>query len=183
MNTKKLKIFLTSLLVTVAAMQAADQTPRVARAILVPAEKSLDDRIARLWDDNPLAVLGSTRGVYLEGYGVVFTAEVNMVIGGTTLMHPSWSKEDKDKHKKKKLERLPQLKAALQQALVSTAASLDPVNPEDQVVIAVFLSRYPWEDATGVPTQLTLQAPKKKLLEAQRAGVAGIEQAIQIRVN
>ena len=51
------------------------------RTTLAAAEKSLDDRIAGLWGDNPLIVLGPTRGVYLEGYGAVFTAEVNLVAG------------------------------------------------------------------------------------------------------
>ena len=44
-------------------------------------EKSLDNRIARLWQDNPFVLLGPTRGVYLDGYGAVFTAEVNLVAG------------------------------------------------------------------------------------------------------
>ena len=43
-------------------------------------EKSLDERISKLWDDNPYLLLGTTRGVYLEGYGAVFTAEVNLVV-------------------------------------------------------------------------------------------------------
>jgi len=175
------KISLTCLLViAAAAMQAAD-TSRVTRALLVPAEKSLDDRIAKLWDDNPLALLGSTRGVYLDGYGVVFTAEVNMVIGGTSLMHLNLTKEDKDKHHKRKLERLPQLKTALKQAMVASAASLDPVLPDDQIVIAVFLSRYPWEETAGIPAQVTFWSSKKKLLEVQRANGAGIDQAIQVK--
>ena len=176
------KIFVIPLLVVTACiLQAGDTAPRVTRAILVPVEKSLDDRINRLWEDNPLALLGSTRGVYLEGYGAVFSVEINMVVGGSTLMHLNWSKEDKDKYRKKKLDQLPQLRASLKQALVATAATLDPVNPDDQVVIAVFLSRYPWEDAAGIPAQMTIQAPKKKLLEIQRAGGAGMDQAIQLR--
>ena len=175
-----LSILAAAFLLQVDATQAAD-APRVGRNVLAPAERSLDDKIARLWEDNPLALLGSTRGVYLDGYGVVFTAEVNMVVGGTTLMHPILNKEDKDRHHKRKVERMPQLRTALRQALVSTAATLDPVPADEQVVIAVFLSRYPWEDTTGVPAQVTVQATRRKLLELQRAGGAGIEQAIQMR--
>ena len=175
------KTFSICLLVTAAALVPAAEAPRVSRAVLAPAEKSLDDKIARLWDDNPLALLGSTRGVYLEGYGVVFTAEVNMAIGGTTLMHPSWTKEDKERHRKKKLERLPQLKAALKQALAASAASIDPVLGEEQVVIAIFLSRYPWEDATGIPVQVTVQGTRKKLIDAQRAGGTALDQVVQMK--
>lgn len=169
------------LLVSAAAFSTAGDVPRVSRAAIVSAEKSFDGMISRLWDDNPLALLGSTRGLYLDGYGVVLTAEVNPVIGGTTLMHPTWTKEDKDKHRKKKLERIPQLRNAMKQALMSTAASLDPVPADEQIVIAVYLSRYPWEDSTGIPLQLTMQAQKKKLLEAMRANGAGLDQIITVK--
>jgi hypothetical protein len=173
---------LTFLLLAAAIWTPAADSPRVGPAALVTAEKSLDDRIARRWDDNPLALLGSTRGIYLEGYGAVFTAEVNMVIGGgATLMHPILNKTDKDMHRKKKADRLPQLKTLMKQALVATAASLDPVPADDQIVIAIYLSRYPWEDPGSFPSMLTAQSSKKKLLEIQRAGGAALEQAITVK--
>jgi len=174
---------LTFLLLAAAVWTPAADSPRVNRTALVTVEKSLDDRITRLWDDGPVALLGYTRGIYLDGYGAVFTAEVNLAAGGATLMHPVLNKEDKDLHRKKKLDRLPQLKTAMRQALVASAASLDPVPADDQVVIAIYLSRYPWEDATGIPLQLTAQATKRKLLEIQRAGGAGLEQAITVKEN
>jgi len=174
---------LTFLLLAAAIWTPAADSPRVNRTALITVEKSLDDRITRLWDDGPVALLGYTRGIYLDGYGAVFTAEVNLAAGGATLMHPVLNKEDKDLHRKKKLDRLPQLKTAMRQALVASAASLDPVPADDQVVIAIYLSRYPWEDATGIPLQLTAQATKRKLLEIQRAGGAGLEQAITVKEN
>jgi len=174
---------LTFLLLAAAIWTPAADSPRVNRTALITVEKSLDDRITRLWDDGPVALLGYTRGIYLDGYGAVFTAEVNLAAGGATLMHPVLNKEDKDLHRKKKLDRLPQLKTAMRQALVASAASLDPVPADDQVVIAIYLSRYPWEDATGIPLQLTAQATKRKLLEIQRAWGAGLEQAITVKEN
>jgi hypothetical protein len=179
------KIFaLTFLLLAAAVWTTAADSPRVNRAALGIVEKSLDERLSRLWDEGPVALLGYTRGIYLEGYGAVFTAEVNVDAGGgATLMHPILNKQDKDLHRKKKLDRLPQLKTAMKQALVASAASLDPVPADDQIVIAIYLSRLPWEDATGVPSQLTAQATKKKLLEIQRANGAGLEQAITVKEN
>ncbi len=70
-------------------------------------EKSLDNRISRLWQDNPFLLLGPTRGVYLEGYGAVFTAEVNLVANPISLMQATLTKEDIAKHRQKKLERIP----------------------------------------------------------------------------
>jgi hypothetical protein len=168
------------LLLALGLLAGAGDKPRVERKTLVAMEKSLDDRVTRLWDDNPFLLLGPTRGIYLEGYGAVFTAEVNLVAAvGITPFHPSYSKPEIDRHRQKKLERMPQLKSALREALAASAASLDTVLPEEQVVIIAFLTRYPWEDAAGIPAQVTLQAPKKKLLDAQRAGV-NLEQVIRV---
>src|ERR1700758_4738060 len=89
------------LLLVVAASAIASDAPRVPRTTLAAAEKSLDNRFAGLWNDNPFIMLGPTRGVYLEGYGAVFTAEVNLVASPAVLMHPVLSKEDIERYRLK----------------------------------------------------------------------------------
>lgn len=149
--------------------------------MLVTSEKSLDERFSHLWDDNPFVLLGPTRGIYLEGYGAVLSAEINLVTGPAFLLvRPVPGKEEIAKHRQKKLERLPELMRAARQALVDTAATLDTVPSQEQIVVVMFLSRYPWEDTTGVPVQVMLRAQKGKLLEAQRSGGAGLAAAIQV---
>jgi hypothetical protein len=172
------RYFLIFLLVAV-ALAAADK-PRVSRVSLVAMEKSLDQRVSRLWGDNPFVLLGPTRGIYLEGYGAVFTTEIDMVAQPTSMMNPVVTKQDVVRHHQKKLERVPQLKAMLREALCSTAASLDTVPAEEQITIVAFLNRYPWEDMTGLPVQVMMQAPKKRLLEAQRSGASALEAAIRV---
>ena len=168
------------LLVTLALSAAAVDKPRVSRQTLITMEKSLDDRVTRLWDDNPFVLLGPTRAVYLEGYGAVFTAEVNLVAAaGISPFHPSYSKPEIDRHHQRKLERVPQLKSLLREALAASATSLDTVPPDEQIVFVAFLTRYPWEDGAGIPVQVTMQAPKRKLLDAQRAGV-NLESIIRV---
>src|ERR1700757_1287052 len=61
--------------------------PRAAR---IPAqtirglERAFNDRLIALADINePLDLLGDTRGVQLDDYGVVFTSEVSLVITPT----------------------------------------------------------------------------------------------------
>ena len=185
MKTKSMLPFLllVGLLAAVVCTSAAD-TPRVSRTLLATLEKNFDDRIAKLWDDNPIAVLGSTRGVYLAGYGAVFTTEVNMAIGGGTLMHLQWTQADKDRHRQKKIERLPQLKREMKQTLMDAADSpaLDAVSPEEQVYLAVFLWRYPWENAAHIPAQVILQAQKKRLVEVKRSGGkdAALDQVVRL---
>ena len=64
---------LTAVVVAVAAV------PRVSRDALHAMEISFDKRIQTPSVDDPFELLGNTRGVYLEGYGAVFTAEVNLL--------------------------------------------------------------------------------------------------------
>jgi hypothetical protein len=168
------------LLLACSLVASGADAPRVSRASLIPVEKSLDDRVKRLWDDNPFVLIGNTRGVYLDGWGVVLTTEVNVVTAPLGLMHPTLTKPEIDRHRQKKLERLPQLKAVLREALVASAASLDTVPPDEQILIVAFLARYPWEEETGIPAQVSFQASKRKLLEAQRNSRANLDSVIRV---
>ncbi|HLW77305.1 MAG TPA: hypothetical protein VKS01_09970 [Bryobacteraceae bacterium] len=163
-------------------MLTAAGAPRVSRAALSAVENSLDGRVKQLWTDVRFLVIGPTRGVYLEGYGAVFTIEVDLVNTPTSLMHPTPTAAEVSGARQKKLERIPMLKKALREALVSAAASLEGVPASEQVTIVAFLPHYPWEDSTGVPVQVTAQASKGRLLDAQRAGT-NLDSIIQVTDN
>ncbi len=168
------------LLFAAAAFAAGVEKPRVSRTSMAAMEKSFDGKVTRLWDDNPFVLLGSTRGVYLEGVGAVFTSEINLATGPTMFGQIELSKEQIARHRQKKLARLPVIRDAARQMMMSAAASLDGVGADEQIVFCIFFSRYPWEDVTGLPAQLQLQAQKKRLLDVQRAGGAGLDAAIKI---
>jgi len=170
------------LLLVVAASAIASDAPRVPRTTLAAAEKNLDNRFAGLWNDNPFIMLGPTRGVYLEGYGAVFTAEVNLVAGPQiTIIMQAPTRQSIAEHRQKKLARIPELKKAMEKALADTAASpaMAAVPPDEQIVLVAFLSHFPWEDLTGVPSQIMMQGSKKKLMDAQREGGAALQASIQ----
>lgn len=181
-----MKKFLTLFLLALSAAASASaaelsNTPRLARSAVANTEKILDNRFTRLWSDNLVPVLGPSRGVYLEGYGVVFTTEVNLVAGPPlTLFNPAITKEYAAQHKQTKMKRIPELKAEMQKALLDAAASkeLAAMGPDEQIVLVAFLSHFPWEDLAGMPAQIMLQGSKKKLLEAKSSG-ANLEAAIQ----
>lgn len=187
MKTSTLKPLTTPFLLlvvvlAVAASAIASDAPRVPRNTLAATEKKLDNSFAGLWNDNPFVVLGPTRGVYLEGYGAVFTAEVNLVAGPQIgILTPSMTKQDYAQHKQKKTARIPELRKALAKALADTAASpeMAAVPPEEQIVLVAFLSHFPWEDIGGLPTQIMVQGPKKKLMDAQREGGAALETVVR----
>jgi hypothetical protein len=175
---KKLPLF-SILFAAVFAISAAD-APRVSRTLMTTVEKRLDERIQRMWNDNPQALLGPSRGVHLPGYGVVLTAEMNLATANISLMNPTLSEADKVALHKKKLERVPQLRVALKEALVATAASLDPVLATEKVTISMLLPRFSWEDPASVPLQMIVEGTKQQLLAAQKAGGAAIDQAVKI---
>ncbi len=169
-------------LLVVAASAIASDAPRVPRTTLAAAEKSLDNRFAGLWSDNPFIMLGPTRGIYLEGYGAVFTAEVNLVAGPQiSIIMQSATKQSIAQHRQKKIDRIPELRKAMAKALADTAASpeMAAVPPDEQIVLVAFLSHFPWEDLSGVPSQIMMQSSKKKLMEAQPKGGAALEASIQ----
>lgn len=178
------KPFAMFLLLTAALSMGAADSPRVGRAALSTLEKNLDDKIRTLWDDTPLALVGQTRGVYLDGYGAVFTAEVLPVSGPIPLFHgPNYSKEEIARYHKKRTDRMPQLKTEMKQFLLKAAPSLDAVPVDEQIVLSVSLDHNPWEDVSGTPSQVMVQSSKRKLLDAQKAGsgsAAMLDQAIRV---
>ena len=168
---KTMKPFVLPLILVSAAYAAAGEAPRVDRTQMEKVEKSLDATLLRFTPDNSHTLIGLTRGVYLEGVGAVLTAEVILVNAPISIMHPLPTKDEIAQMRKKKMERLPILRKVLKDALVSAAATLDTLPPDEQVVIAVILPRFQFEDAAGLPAQVTVQASRKKLLESKGAAL------------
>jgi hypothetical protein len=153
---------------------------RFNRAGFAGVEKSFDQRIVTLADD-PYLLVGDTRGVYLEGYGAVFTAEVNLANGPSlSPFRPTITKEDMARIRSKKLERFPALRQRMQDALLDAAASLTEVPANEQIVIGISLLYRAGEDVTGMHAQILIQGLKSRLLQA-KIGQVGLEQAVQER--
>lgn len=167
----------------VAICTAAAASPRVSGNVLKVVETNLNDRLKSLWPDNPFSVIRLTRGLYLDGYGAVFTVDVSPVLSTTSMMHPMVSKEEIVRAHKVRVERVAELKQAMRLAVADAAASLDPVPADDQVTLVVYLAHHEWEDINGMPGQLTFRGKKKALVDAQHAGIAALTQAVQITEN
>lgn len=135
------------------AMTAADRKPT--RAALVSAEKQFDAMVQKQWLDDPYVLLGTTRAIYVDGFGVVMTAEINLSTGPTVSpFNPTISKESIAKHRDKKLQRLPQLKELIKQGTASARTWFPDLAATDNLVVGVTVLKYQWEDATGIPSQL-----------------------------
>lgn len=139
--------------------------PRVTRADLAGIEKDMDARFEKVSVTDPFDLLGTTRGVYLEGYGVVFSAELNLIVSANASpFHPAFTKAEIARIRQHKLDRLPLLKQTMRAMLAASAAALENLPPDEQIVLAVSLFHYRWEDATGIPAQIVMQAPRQQLL-------------------
>src|SRR5580704_17693476 len=180
---KKITSYLLLAVPFCAAAIFAATTPRVSGNVLKAVELSLDDRIKSLWPENPFSIIRLTRGLYLDGYGAVFTVDVSPVLTKTSMMHPTVTKDEVVKAHKVRGERIAQLKQAMRLAVADAAGSLDPVPADDQVTLVVYLASHDWEDVSGMPGQMTFRGKKKVLLDAKHAGVAALTQAVTITEN
>jgi hypothetical protein len=166
------------------AWTAVAQAPRVSYASIRAMEKSFDKLVLTPGAEAPFDLLGNTRGVYLEGYGAVFTSEVSLLV--TATVNPfqvTIPKVYATKVHAQKLQRVPLLKRSMQDALLATAASLDGVPANEKIVVGVSIFYYSWEDTSGLPSQIVMQAERQKLLDVQigRASRASLDSVVRVQ--
>ncbi|HUS05918.1 MAG TPA: hypothetical protein VMZ52_06475, partial [Bryobacteraceae bacterium] len=115
-----------AILLAATAAWGASAPAKVTRVSILAAEKSIDTRIGRINVEEPMYVLGPPRGIYLDGYGAVFTAELNLVASAVVSpFRPAYTKDEVAKLKQKKAQRLVVLKQAMRDMLMATAPLLE----------------------------------------------------------
>lgn len=153
--------------------------PPVSRAQLKVLEVGFDQRIGRANIDDPFDILGATRAVYVDGFGVVLSTEVNLVVGpAITPFRPKVSAGEMERLRQRKVSRLPQLKQLMRDMMITTATTLKSMPADEQVVVGAHLFFYSWEDRKDLPEQVVLKAPRKALLEVE-AGRARTEAVVR----
>lgn len=154
------------------------------RGEIAAVEESLYNKL-RAYDVNaPIEVLGLPRGLYLEGYGAVFTAEINLLqTAGISPFRPKMTPEEVARVRAAKQKRLPEVRAMMRQMLVDSAASLDRVPMSEQVVLGFVFAHHSWEDRRGLPQLITMQAQRQALVDAatRRAPPQALTAALRIR--
>ncbi len=152
------------------ALLFAGQAPstgqaRVTRTALASLEKSFDNRFSRAYAPDSFDLLGNTRGIYLAGFGAVFSTELNLIVTqNTSPFHPAFTKQEIARIHDRKLQRLPLLKQNMRELLIASAVGLENLPPQEQVVLAVSLFHYSWEDSSGIPAQIVMQGQRQQLL-------------------
>jgi len=178
---KPVRVLLLPLALGVVAA-AATPHPRVSRESLAALERKFDRRIQSYDINDPFHLLGNTRGVYLADYGVVFTAEINLVAAAVvTPFRPPFTREQIEQLRLKKLRRLEDLKRMMRDMMIECAVALQGVSPGQKIAVGVSLFRFSWEDSRGLPRQILMEASRRALLDFKAGKLQPDELLARIR--
>jgi hypothetical protein len=124
-------------------------------------EKRLDTKLSQVGGKDKVYILGLARGLYLPGYGTVFTQEIDLIeTPRPNPFHQQITPQEAAAVHQRKLENLALLRKALRDLWADAAAAL-PMPDTEQVVLAVRLLYQPWEDRSGLPSQIVLKGSRK----------------------
>jgi hypothetical protein len=156
------------------AVVTPTEKSRVTRQAISDLERRLDSKLSSIGGANdPVDLLGAARGIYLDGYGVVVTAEASLIIvPGINPVHSSMTDAEKEKIRQRKLDRLPMLRQAMRDVWRDSAAALTSIPDNQQVVIAVRLLYISSEDTRDLPGEIVMKGDRRTAL----AGVPQTEE-------
>jgi len=158
----------TLLLIGLATLCFAASEPTVSLSSLKAVEASINDRIRSNIND-PYDVLGPARGTYLEGYGAVFTMEMNLVLVSPLMVspfHQTVSEKELSDLRERKMKKIDGLKATMRELMTSAGKSLTGLPPQERIVMEAFLFNYRWENSRGLPHRLVLTVSRQQLMDA-----------------
>ena len=141
----------------------APKAARIPVQTIGELERAFDKRLAGIaaQTNEPVDLLGDTRGVQLDDYGVVFTTEVSLVITpGITPFTPKISAETAERAHKLRVARMPLLKTAMKETMRTLAEAFNQIPASHQIVLVVRLYYGSWEDTTGMPAQVIMRADR-----------------------
>jgi hypothetical protein len=159
------------LVIAAATLCFAATESRVSRATIVAVESSINQKLAARTAD-PYDVLGDARGTYLEGYGALFTFEVDLINAGPLNLSPFKPKitaEEVATTRERKLKKLVMLKETMRSLMVNASGTLEGLPASERVTMEAVLFNYGWEDSRAIPHRVFMSAEKQKLLGAKAA--------------
>jgi hypothetical protein len=151
----------------------------VSRQSLESLERGFDRTLVGVDVNEPFDIIGLTRGLYLDGFGVVLTTETNLVMSTFSPFATTPDKAGIARLHQKKTVRLQILRKAMHDQLLLAGSTLKTVPPNEQVVLAVTLLYKNYEQRDGLPDQIVMQAPRQTLLDIS----AGRETDAAIKVQ
>jgi hypothetical protein len=167
------------LLIAAATLCLASTEPRVSRAGIVAVEKSINEEFANSSGD-PYAVIGNARGTYLEGYGALFTVELDLINSAQFSPNPFKQKvtpQEIATTRERKLKKLVSLRQSMRNLMVNASGTLEGLPPNERVAMEAVLFYNSWEESRGMPRRLFMSAEKQKLRDARAAHAGQTELA------
>ena len=156
----------------------------VTRPMLGAMERMFKANLDSLFKPDELfGIIDSPQSVYVDGFGVVMTARVNLVEApGLMLFRPALKPEEIRSIRERKLQRVPMLENAVRQSMVIAATLMETVPVDEQIVYSVNLFHHPYEESRGLPSQIVLQASRKTLLAlAKQPDKAALAAALKLK--
>lgn len=152
-----------ALICAAAVATATAVTAGLTRAKLRTAELAGDTRFQTLIEDDPSTLLGATRAVYLPGYGVVFSAELDLAPRfAPNPFRPSFTKDEIGRIRQLKKDRLIMLRDQMRGMLLKWASSVEiPTN--ENIALAVTIPYSKVENSEGLPKQIVMSADRASL--------------------
>jgi hypothetical protein len=157
---------------------AAVESP-VSLKSLREVEASINDKFRSGLTD-PYDVLGTARGTYLEGYGAMFSVEMNLVLVSPLNLSPfkpAIAEAEIVAMHERKAKKVEALKAEMRGLMVGASKTLTGLPPNERIVLEAFLFNYKWENSRDLPKRIVLTASKQQLLEAAAKKVSGADLA------
>ena len=168
------------ILIVFATLCFAASEPVVSIGSLKAVEGSINDKLKSNITD-PYELLGTARGTYLEGYGAVFTVEMDLVAGFyATPFRPAISEQDKNAMRDRKERKLEALKETMRELMTRASGSLPGLPPQERLVMEAIFFNYSWENIKGLPHRIVLTAQSGKLQDALNRHASAAEIAALI---
>ena len=146
--------------------------------------RSVERALAERFEALPMKMIGRVRGGWLEGFGAVFLLEVNVVpMPNLSPFRPAYSEDDLDVLNARKQAGVKRLEEIGLEMLAETAGILGAIPPDEQVALVIALFYFSWEDTSGLPSQLVLQAPRSLLLDRAAGRLSQTELARQVKIR
>ena len=138
----------------------------VSLSSLAALSRGFDREFQMATVSDPIDVLGATRGIYLEGFGAVFTTELDLI--RTPQLSPfrttGFSDEEKARIRQRKQTNITYVKRLMSAMLQSAAKQLVGMPEDQQIVVAVEFLYLPYEDTAGLPGQMIVKATRHAIL-------------------
>jgi hypothetical protein len=172
------------LLIVTATLCFAATESRVSRASILAVEGNVDQTLKAPAAD-PYELFGLTRGTYLEGYGTLFTFEVDLISTGGFLTVGPFGKpltpEQQAKILERKLKKLPELKETMRRLMENAGSTLEGLPPNERIAMEAILLNGPGEqNSREIPRRIFMSAEKQKLLDAKASHATPAELAAMV---